>query len=138
MAINPAPMDQCTLKARCLTGPNQGLAYNAKDPCPAGHQFVAAVCDCFPIDTPCPNGIGGTLTTYMTSRLGSQTVTTFYPSIAGGIAGGGSRVIDDQIEIFDGTGFIAAGAVPYSIGEEYEGQVITNLVHSFDLAGSCN
>lgn len=138
MAINPAPMDQCLVKARCLTGPNEGLAYDLKQPCPAGQQFVPEVCDCFPIDTPCPAGIGGTLTSRLSSRLGNATVTTFYPTIQGGVAGGGSRVIDGQIQVFDGTAFVAAGVTPYNVGDEYGGQILTSVIHSFALSGTCD
>jgi hypothetical protein len=138
MAINPAPMDQCTLKARCLTGPNQGLAYNANDPCPAGQQFVAEVCDCFPIDTPCANGLSGTLTTNLSSRAGSQVVTTFYPSVQGGVASGGSRVlIDGTIQVHNGSSFVDVGVAPYKEGDEYDGQIITAVGHSFAVAGTC-
>ena len=138
MALNPAPMDQCQQKALCLTGPNQGLAYNANDPCPAGQQFVPEVCDCFAVGTPCPNGVGGTLTSRLSSRAGRTTVTTFYPSLQGGIAGGGSRVLNGQIQVFNGTEFVTVGLVTYNVGDEYGGQVITDAVHSFDVATSCD
>ena len=138
MAINPAPMDQCQKKARCQNGPNQGLAYDAKNPCPVDQQFVADICDCCPASDPCANGIAATLTTNLSSRTGYIEVTTFYPSITGGVAQGCTRSSKDLIEVFNGTEFVSVGVPPYSIGDEYLGQRITDAVHVLVLSGDCN
>lgn len=137
MAIIPAPMDQCAKKSRCQNGPNQGLAYDAKNPCVAGQQFVRDICDCCPEGTPCSNGISGTLTSSLTSRSGHLEVTTFYPSVAGGAAQGCTRSSEDLIEVFNGTEFVSIGAPPYAVGDDYLGEKITSVVHVFTLAGNC-
>ena len=46
MALNPPDMDSCVPKARCLSGPNEGLAYDPADPCPAPLEFDSLKCDC--------------------------------------------------------------------------------------------
>lgn len=50
MAIQPANMDECTLKAKCLSGPNKGLAYDKDEPCPPDlYVFNPSTCDCDPV-----------------------------------------------------------------------------------------
>ena len=137
MAINPAPMDQCQKKARCQNGPNQGLAYDAKNPCPADQQFVDEICDCCPTVSPCANGIAATLTSRLTSRAGHAEVTTFYPSVPGQPQGC-TRSGDDLVEVFNGTEFISIGAPPYEVGDDYDGQRVTDAVHILVLNGNCN
>lgn len=137
MAINPAPMDQCQKKARCLSGDNQGLAYDSKNPCPADLQFVADICDCCPTGSPCANGISATLTSRLTSRAGFIEVTTFYPSVIG-FAQGCTRTDEDLIEVFNGTEFVSIGVPPYAVGDEYLGERITNAAHVLTLNGNCN
>lgn len=48
MAITAANMEDCTPKSRCLSGPNEGIAFDRDDPC--GGQpstvFDSVACDC--------------------------------------------------------------------------------------------
>lgn len=48
MALNPADMESCTPKARCISGPNEGVAYDRDDPCGGGAlgEFDPFKCDC--------------------------------------------------------------------------------------------
>lgn len=137
MAIIPAPMNQCVKKARCQNGPNQGLAYDAKNPCATGTQFVGEICDCCPIGDPCSAGVSGTLTSNLSSRAGHLAVTSFYPSVPG-FAGGCTRCSDELIEVYNGSEFVGVGAPPYAVGDVYEGQKITDVVHVLVLNGNCN
>ena len=138
MAINPAPMDQCTLKARCLTGPNQGLAYDLSNPCQPGEKFVAEICDCVVDAPPCSSSGSGTLTSSVSSRAGRATITTFYPVVTSAVPSGGSRVLDGVIQVYDGQSFVDVGTVPYGVGDEYGGELITDVIHSFEVAATCN
>jgi len=45
-APNPADMTKCNQKSRCVGGVNDGLAYDAANPCDAGAIFNAVACDC--------------------------------------------------------------------------------------------
>jgi hypothetical protein len=137
MAVNPAPMDQCQQKFRCLTGPNQGLAYDKENPCNAGEKFVVEVCDCCPDAEPCFGKGSGTLTSHLSSRAGHKTVTTFYPSIDGAAAGGCSRVLDGVVQVYNGTSFVDVGPAPYDVGDEYLGEIITSAVHTMDVSSQC-
>lgn len=50
MAIQAANMDECTPKARCINGPNEGLAYDKDEPCPPDlYVFNPSTCDCDPL-----------------------------------------------------------------------------------------
>ena len=140
MAINPAPMDQCRSKCRCQTGPNQELAYECDKPCLDGFVFDIDECDCYPdleSSPVCPNGIDGTLTQQLSSRAGSVSVTTFYPSLPGGRVSGGSRAQDGKIQVFNGTSFVDVGTTPFKVGDEYLGQTITDTQDTFELSNSC-
>ena len=46
MAICAANMRECDKKAKCIFGPNEGQAYNPKDPCCGAGTFNASQCDC--------------------------------------------------------------------------------------------
>jgi len=46
MALKAPDMDKCTPKRKCLGGPNDGIAYDPRDPCPAGSIFNSSLCDC--------------------------------------------------------------------------------------------
>ena len=137
MAINPAPMDQCRAKCRCQTGPNQDLAYECDKPCSDGFIFNSDECDCYPDGPICP-GINGFLTQRLSSRAGSVSVTTFYPSLPGGIASGGNRVRDGKIQLFNGTGFVNTAETPFKVGDEYLGQTITDVQDILTLADNCS
>lgn len=144
MAINPASMDQCKSKCRCITGPNQGLAYQCDEPCLDGETFSVEHCECYPMETNsageieiCPNGIGGTLISTLSSRVGGITVTTFFPSLQGGAAGGGGRVVDNVMQVFNGSSFVDVGRAPFEVGEEYLGQIITEVDHELVLQSNC-
>lgn len=50
MAICNANMKDCDRKKKCLNGPNEGKAYNPKDPCCGVGTFNPLTCDC---DTGC-------------------------------------------------------------------------------------
>jgi len=41
-----ADMETCDKKAKCLFGPNEGKAYNPKDPCCGSGNFDPETCDC--------------------------------------------------------------------------------------------
>jgi len=49
MAICPADMNECKPKSKCLFGPNEGKAYNPKDPCCGQGVFNASICDCIDV-----------------------------------------------------------------------------------------
>ena len=138
MAINPAPMGQCNKKTRCVTGPNQGLAYDPKDPCPPGHELAEDICDCCSVERPCSNGISGTLVSHITSKAGWIEVTTFYPSLVGGFASGCAFADSESVRIFDGKEFVTVSAPPYREGDTYLGETITYVVHTIQLSGECN
>lgn len=137
MAINPAPMDQCDRKCRCNTGPNQGQAYSCNQPCLPGYQFVKEGCDCYPAGDVCPYGVDGVLTSTLTVGGLSQTATTFIPALKGGIANGAARVIDGSIQVFNGSNFVDAGRSPFVVGDDYNGQPITDVIDKLELAGEC-
>lgn len=46
MSVCPANMRNCDRKKKCLFGPNQGIAYNPKDPCCGAGTFDEETCDC--------------------------------------------------------------------------------------------
>jgi hypothetical protein len=46
MGVCAADMDSCDKKAKCIFGPNEGKAYNPKDPCCGQGVFDPATCDC--------------------------------------------------------------------------------------------
>lgn len=48
MAVNPANMESCQPKAKCLNGPNEGVAYDRDSPCGgiANVVFNPVSCDC--------------------------------------------------------------------------------------------
>ena len=48
MAVNPANMEDCFPKSRCLAGPNEGVAYDRGSPCggAANVSFNPVTCDC--------------------------------------------------------------------------------------------
>ena len=140
MAINPAPMEQCSKKCLCLTGDNQNLAYDCAKPCPDGFIFNQEACDCFPDVPPCSNGIAATVTSIIKgSGNVHRTETTFYPSLPNALAGGTARVIDGQIEVWDGTSFSQTGfQVPYQVGDELQGRKIQNVLSTVELATDCN
>ncbi|WGL30755.1 hypothetical protein SCRES3_gp98 [Synechococcus phage S-CRES3] len=48
MAVNPANMEDCFPKSRCLAGPNEGVAYDRDSPCggAANVSFNPVTCDC--------------------------------------------------------------------------------------------
>ena len=48
MAVNPANMESCFPKSRCLSGPNEGVAYDRDSPCGgiANVAFNPVSCDC--------------------------------------------------------------------------------------------
>lgn len=46
MAICAADMKKCNKKAKCLFGPNEGEAYDPKDPCCGTGEFDSLKCDC--------------------------------------------------------------------------------------------
>lgn len=50
MGICAPNMKECDTKKKCLNGPNQGKAYNPKDPCCGVGTFDPLTCDC---DTGC-------------------------------------------------------------------------------------
>ena len=62
MALPPPNMEDCNPKQRCNSGPNAGLVYDPKDPCPAfGYSFNPSTCDCDPgeeCDCNCHNDCG--------------------------------------------------------------------------------
>lgn len=58
MAIQPADMESCSVKSRCLSGVNEGLAYDSDNPCPEGFTFDPATCNCI---SQCYGGASGTL-----------------------------------------------------------------------------
>ena len=141
MAINPAPMDQCRAKCRCQTGPNQELAYECDRPCLDGFVFSSDECDCYPdleSSPVCPGGIDVTLTQQLSSRAGSVSVTTFYPSLPGGRVEGGGRVLDGKIQLFDGTTFVDAGTAPFNTGDEYLGQIIIDTQDVLTVSDQCS
>ena len=136
MSVNPAPMDQCTEKCRCLDGPNADVAYDCKEPCPDGFVFAEDECDCYESGPVCPNGVSATLDSQISTRAGSIAATTFFPALIGGVAGGGARVVDGEIQVFNGEEFIVAATSPYLVGEEYLGEAIVDVVDSIVL-GEC-
>lgn len=48
MAVNPADMESCSPKAKCLSGANEGVAYDRDSPCggAANVSFNPVTCDC--------------------------------------------------------------------------------------------
>lgn len=87
MALNLADMDSCTPKARCLSGPNEGLAYDRDNPCTAPLEFDSLKCDC--VDSGVEGGYGlwrvewlETLCRYDREYCGGGTIgdTCFYPT----------------------------------------------------------
>ena len=48
MAVNPANMEDCFPKSKCLAGPNEGVAYDRDSPCggAANVVFNPVTCDC--------------------------------------------------------------------------------------------
>lgn len=58
MAIQPADMESCSIKSRCLSGANEGLAYDSDKPCPDGFTFDPVTCNCI---SECYEGASGTL-----------------------------------------------------------------------------
>lgn len=46
MGICAANMKKCDKKAKCIFGPNEGKAYDPKDPCCGQGTFNAGTCDC--------------------------------------------------------------------------------------------
>lgn len=46
MSICAANMKSCDKKAKCLFGPNEGKAYNPKNPCCGLGTFDSSICDC--------------------------------------------------------------------------------------------
>lgn len=45
MALVPADMENCNIKSRCLSGANEGVAYDPDAPCASG-TFNELTCDC--------------------------------------------------------------------------------------------
>lgn len=46
MSVCAADMSKCDLKRKCISGPNEGTAYNPKDPCCGQGKFNEDICDC--------------------------------------------------------------------------------------------
>ena len=135
MAINPAPMDQCTRKCRCLSGPNGGLAYNCDAPCPDGQTFLKEVCDCRPTDVvTCANGSMTLTSDLILSDSTISRVTTFYPGMSGYQSGGISRVIDGNIQAYNGTEWITLASSPFSPGDTYNGLKMTQVFERASLS----
>lgn len=55
MAILPANMNDCAEKKRCLSGPNEGLAYDPNNTCDPNYsvEFNPLTCDCEDYLLPC-------------------------------------------------------------------------------------
>jgi hypothetical protein len=46
MALKTPNFSKCSIKKKCLVGPNSGVAYSPGDECDAPYVFDAATCDC--------------------------------------------------------------------------------------------
>jgi hypothetical protein len=57
MGICAANMDDCDRKEKCIFGPNEGQAYDPKDPCCGVGDFNVATCDCSVPDWARWNGV---------------------------------------------------------------------------------
>ena len=137
MAIRPAPMGQCTLKTRCQTGLNKGLAYDSEQPCEDGFTFVQTFCDCFPqqCNVECSEDQTITLTSSLALASKGEVVTTYFP--APGIeAGAAVRVVDGVIEVFNScTGqFEFFANSPYQEGGDYDGQSINSALEKAQVS----
>ena len=54
MPLKPADMTSCTKKAKCLAGPNAGIAYTPGDECTnLNETFDFVSCDCIPPPAEC-------------------------------------------------------------------------------------
>lgn len=59
MPLKPADMTSCTKKAKCLAGPNAGIAYTPGDECTNPNEtFDFVNCDCIPPVVECNNIAG--------------------------------------------------------------------------------
>lgn len=145
MAINPAPMDQCASKCKCIAGVNANLAYDCNAPCEEGKVFIKEECDCYPTQI-CPGEISVALVANLSSRGGNRSETMFLTIPAGGVEGGGVRVNEaGMMQHYGGDDNSATsdlawrdiGLAPFNVGDTYEGQQITNISYSMTMAGAC-
>ena len=49
MALTTPDMKSCKPKKKCLSGPNEGLAYTPGSECDGGYEFNSVTCDCDPL-----------------------------------------------------------------------------------------
>ena len=123
-----------------MGGRNQGKTYPCNDPCPEGYYFDVLDCNCIlKGGSGCPHGVSGVLTSHITYLKGGYSqITTFYPSLWGGIPEGATRIVKGDIQVFDGNTFISAATAPVNRGDIYDGREVSHVKHWLNLASHCN
>ena len=96
-------MDQCQVKTKCQTGVNQGLAYDAEQPCETGFSFVEPLCDCYQVQcgVMCSVDQTVTLTSNLSLRTRGVTLNTYFPA-PNLEAGTAMRVVEGTVEAYNG------------------------------------
>lgn len=138
MALGKYGVEDWEKNCRCKTGINKGELYDCASPCDKGERFNAFLCDCFPDEPPCPNGVSMVITSNISLRRGFDVVTTFVPLLTGVSRGAPARVIDDGlVQVHDGEEWIDVLQLPFTEGSEHGGSVITITVSKAKVSSEC-
>lgn len=125
-------------RCRCDFGLNKGQLYVCSNPCDFNEFFSEFLCDCFPDEPPCPNGVALTVTSTLTVGRSFEIVETFIPAVYGVSRGAPARVYDDSLDVWRDGEWQTLMTMPWVAGMEYEGKRIQFAIHKAVVSSVCH
>ena len=126
----------------CRHGINAGVPYNCKQPCNEGEVFVEFFCDCWKSEPVCENPVGIQVESWITTQGpegvvgGGQVTSWLFVQIPPG-AFGRVSARGKAIEVFFDGQWRQVGLAPFVEGQEWEGEVITDVIHYVTVSPNC-